>query len=68
MRQTTFCLHFGSFLKTNMNKIRQRKGFETRAYTLDPESDFIEDEYTNEHDRKTELAQLQPDFILKKLI
>ncbi len=25
-----------------MNAIRQRKGFETRAYTLDPETDFIE--------------------------
>lgn len=25
-----------------MNAIRQKKGFETRAYTLDPETDFIE--------------------------
>lgn len=25
-----------------MNAIRQRKGFESRAYTLDPESEFIE--------------------------
>lgn len=25
-----------------MNAIRQRKGFETRAYTLDPESEYIE--------------------------
>lgn len=28
-----------------MNTIRQRKGFESRAYTLDPESDFVEVEY-----------------------
>ncbi|WP_029035616.1 hypothetical protein [Salinimicrobium terrae] len=28
-----------------MNTIRQRKGFESRAYTLDPESDFIEVEF-----------------------
>ena len=28
-----------------MNSIRQKRGFESRAYTLDPDSDFIEVEY-----------------------
>lgn len=28
-----------------MNTIRQKKGFESRAYTLDPDSDFIEVEF-----------------------
>lgn len=36
---------FQQFLEANMNSIRQRKGFETRAYTLDPNSDFIEVEF-----------------------
>ena len=36
---------FRQFLRSNMNTIRQRKGFESRIYTLDPESDFVEVEY-----------------------
>jgi len=34
-----------------MNEIRQRKGFETRSYKIDPDSDFVEVDYKSIKDK-----------------
>lgn len=51
MNGLNFYLHSVKISEDNMNSIRQRKGFEYRAYTLTPEADFVEVEFTTIKDK-----------------